>query len=81
MTTLKKYLNENKLSISDAQRFDLGYKVARLWDKKRKGEKSHTIEDEFKVRLYPVKFLNSKSCSKLILDYLSDEFDNLSNTF
>lgn len=81
MTTLKEHLKDNKLSISDAQRFDLGYKLARLWDKENQGLKTHTIEDEFKVRNYPLSFINSESVSKLILDYLSDGFDELCNTF
>jgi len=81
MITLKAYLNENKLSISDAQRFDLGYKVARLWDKQKRGKKTYIIEDDFKVRNYPLNFINSESCNNLILGYINDEFDIISNLF
>ena len=81
MTTLKKYLIESKLSVTDAQRFDLGYKVARLWDKELQGSKSRVKEDGFIVRNYPITFLNSESCTKLILNYMVDDFESLSNLF
>lgn len=86
MITLKKHLEENNLIISDAQRFDLGYKLAREWDRQKRGEKTYTLENDFKVRTYPKNFLYSKKATKLILDYLlhdssNPEFDNLSNIF
>ena len=81
MVTLKKFLNENKVTISNPQRFDLGYKIARIWDSKKMGIKSHAIENDFKVRVYPIEFLESKTVSKKIVKYLNNEFDNLSNSF
>jgi len=79
MKTLKQHLVT--VTISDSQRFDLGYKIARLWDKQKRGEKTYTIEDEFKVRQYPVPFLHSDEVSDLIIKFLNDEFDKLSNSF
>jgi len=81
MITLRKFLNENKITISEPQRFDLGYKIARIWDSKQMGLKTYKIENDFKVRSYPIEFLESKTVTKKIVKYLSNEFDNLSNSF
>lgn len=71
MKTLKEFLEQNELNISHAQRFDLGYKVARLWDKQKRGKKIYKLEDEFNVRVYPNEFLVHEETITLIVGYIT----------
>jgi len=79
MKTLKQHLH--LITISESLRFDLGWRVARLWDKQKRGKKTYTIESDFKVRLYPLEFLEQEEVTDLILEYINLEFERLSNTF
>ena len=81
MITLKEHLENSFISVSEAQRFDLGYKIARIWDSQKKGAKTYKNENDFNVRTYPKEFLYSKSVTKYIVKYCVNEFDKLSNTF
>ena len=68
--TLKKYLEYLGLSTTNELRYDLGYKLARIFDSKRLGEKERIEEDGLEVRIYDITFFDYKSVQKTILKSL-----------
>lgn len=75
MKTIKEFTEENGLQLSDADRFRLGKRIARMWDALKMGEKTTVKEGKFQVRTYPDEFINSNRVSKCILKFLKQQMD------
>lgn len=76
MVTLKMFLEQNKVNLSNDDRCKLGYKIARIFDSERQGVKTRTNEDGFIVRTYEKEFLYSNAVSKNIIKFLTKEVNN-----
>lgn len=69
--TLKEFLKQNRVNLTDDQRLKLGKKIASVWDSQKRGDKFYIQEDGFKVIDYTISFLKQKSVIRNVIRFLT----------
>jgi hypothetical protein len=71
MKTLKEFLTENGLHLTEEQRYKLGARIGQSWATKNYGkDRQYTDEDDFTVRVYDDDFFNHKKVRRCVLKFL-----------
>ena len=73
MKTLKQFLTENGINLTDEQRYKLGARIGQSWSSLNYNngkERQYIDENSYNVRLYENEFLNDKKVRRCILKFL-----------
>ena len=73
MKTLKQFLTENGINLTDEQRYKLGARIGQSWSSRNYNngkERQYIDENSYNVRLYENEFLNDKKVRRCILKFL-----------